>query len=142
MKFYRLEDIDKLFPFIKDQTKRLIESGKPVEVCCKVITKTRTNQQNKYLFALYEHLLAFHNETGFMIDGLNFKFYTREFLHEYLKARFDVKTTTKLSTTAFTEFVDKIQNEWMLQSEGMYDYFFPYEQLDEYQQHLTGGYNV
>lgn len=74
-----------------------------------------------------------------MIDGLRFKFYTKDFLHEYLKARFDVGTTTKMTTQQFTEFVDNIQNEWMEQSEGEYEYFFPCEKLDDYEQHLMGG---
>lgn len=139
MRFNRLEDLEVGISLIKEQTKRLLESGKPVDVCCKVVVNQRTNQQNKYLFALYGHLLAFYNDTGFMIDGLKFKFYTREFLHEYLKARFDVKTTTKLSTKAFTEYVDKIQNEWITQSMGEYEYFFPFEKLDDYQEHLIGG---
>ena len=139
MKIYRLDDLGNSLKLVEKQARTILESGKPVDVCCSVVKKHRTNQQNRYLFKLYEHLLEFYEQTGFMIDGLRFKFYTKDFLHEYLKARFDVGTTTKMTTEQFTNFVDKIQNEWMLQSGGEYEYFFPYEKLNEYEQHLMGG---
>ena len=139
MKIYRLDDLENSLRLVEKQARTILESGKPVDVCCSVVKKHRTNQQNRYLFKLYEHLLEFYEQTGFMIDGLRFKFYTKDFLHEYLKARFDVGTTTKMTTQQFTEFVDAIQNEWMTQSGGEYEYFFPYEKLDEYEEHLLGG---
>lgn len=139
MKIYRLDDLGNSLKLVEKQARTILESGKPVDVCCSVVKKKRTNQQNRYLFKLYEHLLDFYKQTGFMIDGLRFKFYTKDFLHEYLKARFDVGTTTKMTTQQFTEFVDAIQNEWMTQSGGEYEYFFPYEKLDEYEEHLLGG---
>ena len=139
MKIYRLDDLENSLKLVEKQASTILESGKPVDVCCSVVKKKRTNQQNRYLFKLYEHLLDFYKQTGFMIDGLRFKFYTKDFLHEYLKARFDVGTTTKMTTQQFTEFVDAIQNEWMTQSGGEYEYFFPYEKLDEYEEHLLGG---
>jgi hypothetical protein len=139
MKIYRLDDLENCLWLVEKQAITILESGKPVDVCCSVVKKHRTNQQNRYLFKLYEHLLEFYEQTGFMIDGLRFKFYTKDFLHEYLKARFDVGTTTKMTTEEFTNFVDKIQNEWMTQSGGEYEYFFPYEKLNEYEQHLMGG---
>ena len=139
MKIYRLDDLENCLRLVEKQAITILESGKPVDVCCSVVKKHRTNQQNRYLFKLYEHLLDFYKQTGFMIDGLRFKFYTKDFLHEYLKARFDVGTTTKMNTQQFTEFVDNIQNEWMEQTSGEYEYFFPYEKLDEYEEHLMGG---
>lgn len=139
MKIYRLDDLGNSLKLVEKQARTILESGKPVDVCCSVVKKKRTNQQNRYLFKLYEHLLDFYKQTGFMIDGLRFKFYTKDFLHEYLKARFDVGTTTKMTTQQFTEFVDAIQNEWMEQTSGEYEYFFPYEKLDEYEEHLLGG---
>ena len=139
MRIYRLDDLGNSLKLVEKQARTILESGKPVDVCCSVVKKHRTNQQNRYLFKLYEHLLEFYEQTGFMIDGLRFKFYTKDFLHEYLKARFDVGTTTKMTTEEFTNFVDKIQNEWMTQSGVEYEYFFPYEKLTEYEQYLMGG---
>ena len=112
---------------IKRQAEVLLSLGKVVDVSCVEVKKTRTIQQNKYLFELYQHLIDFYNDTGFMIDGLNerVKFINKDLLHEYLKARFDVKTTTRMSTQAFSEFIDKIQGEWINQSGGEYEYFFP-----------------
>jgi hypothetical protein len=116
---------------IKKQAEVLLSLGKVVEIGCVESKRTRTMQQNKYLFELYRHLLDFYAETGFMIDELNkrVRFITKDLLHEYLKARFDVKTTTRMSTKDFSEFVDKIQNEWIEQSGGQYEYFMPTEDL-------------
>ena len=116
---------------IKKQAEVLLSLGRVVEIGCVESKKTRTMQQNKYLFELYRHLLDFYAETGFMIDELNkrVRFITKDLLHEYLKARFDVKTTTRMSTKDFSEFVDKIQNEWIEQSGGQYEYFMPTEDL-------------
>lgn len=127
MRIYRIEDLDKAVCLLKRQAETLLKSSKPVDMCCVEVKKRRTLQQNNYLFELYQHLLDFYQETGFMIDGLEkkVKFITKDLLHEYLKARFDIKTTTKLSTVDFTEYVDKIQNEWIEQSGGEYEYFFP-----------------
>lgn len=112
---------------VKKQADVMLSLGKVVEVSCVEVKKTRTIQQNKYLFELYQHLLDFYSETGFMIDELDkrVKFITKDLLHEYLKARFDVKTTTKMSTQDFSLFVDKIQNEWIEQSGGQYEYLMP-----------------
>ena len=116
---------------VKKQAEVLLSLGKVVEIGCVEAKKTRTIQQNKYLFELYHHLLDFYSETGFMIDELDkrVRFITKDLLHEYLKARFDVKTTTRMSTKDFSEFVDKIQNEWIEQSGGQYEYFMPTEDL-------------
>lgn len=125
---------------IKKQAEVLLSLGKVVEIGCAELKKTRTLQQNKYLFELYHHLLDFYSETGFMIDGLDkrVKFITKDLLHEYLKARFDVRTTTKMSTQDFSLFVDKIQNEWIEQSGGQYEYFMPTEDLVKMGYHERG----
>lgn len=127
MRIYRLTDLSKALDMIRNQATKSLESDKPVDVCCVEVKKIRTIQQNKYLFELYTNLLDFYHQTGFMIDGLNkqVKFINKDLLHEYIKARFDVKTTTKMTTKEFAEFVDTIQNEWIEQSVGEYEYFFP-----------------
>ena len=125
---------------IKKQAEVLLSLGKVVEVSCVEVKKTRTIQQNKYLVELYQHVLDFYSETGFMIDELDkrVKFITKDLLHEYLKARFDVRTTTKMSTQDFSLFVDKIQNEWIEQSGGQYEYFMPTVDLVKLGYHERG----
>lgn len=127
MRVYGLDGLNDVLGFIGMQAYEILMSGKFVDISCAVARDKRTSQQNKYLFELYTHLVDFYNDTGFVIDEIdkNVKFITKDFLHEYLKARFDVKTTTKMSKEKFSEYVDKIQSEWITQSHGEYEYFIP-----------------
>lgn len=81
----------------------------------------RSNRQNSALWELYNKIVKFHEETGFFIDSIQFRFITSEFVHEYLKARFDLKTTTKLSTVEFMKYFDKINFEFVSQSNGQFE---------------------
>jgi hypothetical protein len=60
-----------------------------------------------------------------MIDDLPLKFVTKDFLHEYFKLRFDVKTTKAMSTKEFAEYVDKIQLFMINQTNGIYEPIYP-----------------
>lgn len=136
MRIYRLEDLAKGIELIKNQAIVSLSVGKPVDLFCQKVRKQRTLQQNNYLHLLYKHLVEFwETHDHFCIDGLGkkVKFINSKFLHEYLKARFDVSTTTKMTTVEFTEFIDKIQKEWSEQSEGEYEYFFPYDDTRDYE---------
>lgn len=66
------------------------------------------------------------------IDGLKLRFLSSEFLHEYFKARFDLKTTTKLSTAEFMNYTDSIQNLMLEQTFGHYDPIYPEERFQEF----------
>lgn len=102
------------------------------EVSIKAYSKKRTNPQNEFLWAVYKRVAAFCEETGFKPDGLNIGFINSDFLHAYFKARFDLRTSTKLSTVEFMRFPEKIQDLMVEQTCGEYEPIYPKEH--EYQQ--------
>jgi hypothetical protein len=120
-------DINGILAFITPKLKAVLNSAKyGVDVDIKNHIKNRTLEQNKYLYAIYKHIVEFHQEHDtFMIDNLPLKFISSDFLHAYFKARFDVKTTTKMSTIEFTEYTDKIQLLMINQTNGIYDPIYP-----------------
>lgn len=120
-------DINGILAFITPKLKAVLNSAKyGVDVDIKNHIRNRTLEQNKYLHAIYKHIVEFHQEHDrFMIDDLPLKFVSSDFLHAYFKARFDVKTTTKMSTKEFTEYTDKIQFLMINQTNGVYDPIYP-----------------
>ena len=113
---------------IPDTIKRVAETlYKNIDSCYKGInivlkkqTGTRTIEQNKLLWAIYNHIISFFAETGFIIDRLPMYFLTPDFLHEYFKIRFNVASTANLSIDQFTNFINSIETEMTRQSHGAY----------------------
>lgn len=120
-------DINGILAFITPKLKAVLNSAKyGVDIDIKNHIRNRTLEQNKYLYAIYKHIVEFHQEHDtFMIDNLPLKFISSDFLHAYFKARFDIKTTTKMSTIEFTEYTDKIQLLMINQTNGIYDPIYP-----------------
>lgn len=100
-------------------------SSNGIDIDIKPHKKKRTLPQNDYMWAIYKHIKEFYEETGFTPDDIKVKFINENFLHEYFKARFDVKTTTKMSTTEFSRYVDSIQLLMTEQSKGRYQPIYP-----------------
>lgn len=103
----------------------LSKSKYGIDITIKPHTKLRTNEQNKLLWEVYNHIVSFYNDTGFIIDGLNLKFLNADFLHEYFKVRFNIKSTAKLSTIEFSQFINQIQTEMVEQTQGEYEPIIP-----------------
>lgn len=96
-----------------------------VTVDVEEVRRNRTNEQNRYLWAIYKHIVEFFNETGFIPDNLDVRYINSDFLHAYFKARFDLKRTHDLSTAEFGKYVDKVQNLMVEQSHGEYAPIYP-----------------
>lgn len=126
MYFAQYADADGICKLIKPKIAALLaNSTNGISIDIKKYQRNRTTEQNRYLWAIYKHITEFTAQTGFMPDGLNLKFINSDFLHEYFKARFDVKETKKLSTTKFCTYTDNIQNLMIEQSKGEYDPIYP-----------------
>ena len=127
-------DINGILRFIAPKLQAVLNGAKyGVDIDIKNHVRNRTLEQNRYLHAIYKHIVEFHQEhKRFIIDDLPLKFVTKEFLHEYFKARFDVKTTKTMSTKEFTEYVDKIQLEMVEQTSGVYDPIYPEDRFQEF----------
>lgn len=129
---------DEIAGLIKPKIKALLAgNNRGIVVDIKKQVRTRTQRQNKYLWAIYKNIIEFNDHAGlgkdnggYLPDHLMLNFINSDFLHEYFKARFDIKESKKLSTAEFSEYCDKIQLLMTEQSDGEYDAIFPDEPLD------------
>ena len=132
MFFAQCADINGIWKIIQPKISALLQnSPNGINIDIKKYQRNRSLEQNKYLWAIYKHIVEFHNQTGFIPDELPLKFVDENFLHEYFKARFDVKKTSKLNTAEFCTYTDKIQLLMTEQSKGEYDPIYPEQPLQE-----------
>ena len=129
MNFPKSANISGILEFIKPTIEQLLNVSK---------YGIRSKAQNDYLWAIYQHIIDFNEEAGlsnknggYLPDHLMLNYIDTDFLHLYLKARFNIKTTTKLTTAEFCEYTDKIQHLMTEQSEGFYDPIYPDQPLQE-----------
>lgn len=128
MFFHKSANADGILSLIKPKLEVVLSNSKyGIDIEIKNHAKSRSLEQNNYLWAIYSHIVKFWQDTGFMPDGLRLSFLTSDFLHEYFKLRFDVKTTTKLTTAEFVNYTDGIQNLMIEQTKGTYDPIYPEE---------------
>lgn len=130
MNFHKAADIEGIIKFIRPVIAEKLKYSKyGISIDVRNQQRNRTTDQNKYLWAIYSHIVDFNHETGFMPDNLDTKlsYLTSDFLHFYFKARFDVKETKKLSTVYFAQYTDSIQQLMIEQSNGEYSPIYPDE---------------
>lgn len=133
MFFHKSANINGILELIRPKLAAVLsDASYGIDIEIKNHVRTRSTEQNRYLFAIYKHIVEFWRETGFTPDGLHLRFITSDFLHEYFKARFDLKTTTKMSTSEFMNYTDGIQNLMIEQTKGAYDPIYPEERYQEF----------
>ena len=119
-------NINGILAYIKPTIEAVFNSSSNgIDIEIKKHNRKRTTDQNSYLWAIYQHIVEFYNETGFAPDNINVRFLNADLLHAYFKARFDVKTTTKMSTAEFSKYVDSIQLLMTEQTKGEYSPIYP-----------------
>ena len=132
MNFPKSANIMGILEFIKPTIEQVLNVSKyGITIDVRPQTRIRSKAQNDYLWSVYSNIVKFWEQTGFMPDGLKLNYINSNFLHEYFKARFDIKTTTKLTTAEFCEYTDKIQHLMTEQSKGNYDPIYPDQPLQE-----------
>jgi hypothetical protein len=132
MYFPQNSTAEKILTFIKPKLEAVLDgANNGVDIDIKKHVKNRSLEQNNYLWGIYANIVKFFETTGFVPDGLQVKFINSDFLHAYFKARFDVKTTTKMTTAEFAQYTDKIQNLMLEQSKGEYEPIYP-ETTEQY----------
>ena len=87
--------------------------------------RQRSNEQNRFLMAILTALVRFYHSTGFIPLGLSPWAMRTDILKEFYKARFGVVSTAKLSTKAFGEFVDNIQQSLLQETNGEWELLEP-----------------
>jgi hypothetical protein len=128
MYFAQFADVDGIIRMIRPKISALIaNSPRGITIDVKKTQRNRTTEQNRYLFAIYKHIVEFYNQTGFIPDNLPINGINSDFLHQYFKARFDVKETKNMNTVDFCGYTDKIQLLMIEQTKGEYDPIYPEE---------------
>lgn len=126
MYFVKNCPMDTMLKFIEPKLSATMEASKyGIQVEIRKQCKKRTPEQNRLLWAIYQNIVRFWNETGFIPDSLPVKFVNSDFLHEYFKLRFDTPTTTKLTTAEMMDYCDRIQNLMIEQTHGEYEPIVP-----------------
>lgn len=126
MYFSQYADVDGIIRMIRPKISALIaNSPRGITIDVKKTQRNRTTEQNRYLFAIYKHIVEFYNQTGFIPDNLPINGINSDFLHQYFKARFDVKETKNMNTVDFCGYTDKIQLLMTEQTKGEYDPIYP-----------------
>lgn len=119
--------LDVCFRSLRQQAELLLEKNKGIDVSIKEHKNKRTLEQNAWLFAVYKHIVDFYNETGFFLDNIRLRFCNTDLVHEYCKARYGIRTTTKLSTKEIGEYIEAIQRDLIEQTRGEYEPIYPPE---------------
>lgn len=126
MHFQNYIPVDTILEAIKGNISAMLPTSKwGIDITIKPHSKQRTVEQNRLLWEIYNHIVRFYEDTGFVIDGLRLKFLNADFLHAYFKVRFGLKSSAKLNTQEFSEYIGKIQKEMVEQSNGMYEPIIP-----------------
>lgn len=123
------KNIIKQLQLAEQDIRNIVSFGKIAEVIIRPFVKKRTLPQNDWLFAVYENIVKFYDETGFKPDNIQVLYINKGLIHEYFKARFGLKTTTKLNTKEIGEYIEKIQLLMTEQSKGNYSPIYPEEPL-------------
>ena len=133
MFFAQCADINGILRIIQPKISALLQnSPNGISIDIKKYQRNRSLEQNKYLWAVYKHIVQYHlDNPKFRIDDLPVRFVNSDFLHLYLKARFDIKETKTLTTAEFTQYVDNIQLLMTEQTKGNYDPIYPEQPLQE-----------
>ena len=85
----------------------------------------RTNQQNRFLYAILVAIVKFHQATGFCPKGVSPWGMRVDVLKVYYKSRFGVGSSSKLDTKTFGQFIDSIQQSLVEETCGEWEILQP-----------------
>lgn len=138
---YKIEQLDSAIGIVYNKAVESLNYGKPVELSCDRIKKQRSSQQNRFIHALFKHIVEEYERTGWCFGDIAQKlgFVNEEIVKQYCKFRFDVKSTSGMNTKDCMDFTNKIQKECIEESKGEYERIDPPEDLLPYTRELTMG---
>lgn len=102
-----------------------VDKSNGIDIIITPHVKTRTIPQNKYLHAVFAHIVHFYHDTGFIPPGLSRWAMKPDIVKEYFKDYFAITKTSKLTTKEITDFIDKIQLFMIENSHGEYQPITP-----------------
>lgn len=110
----------------KTQAEIMLEYN-PIKIEFEVYHPKRSQQQNKYMWSVFQHIADFYQETGFMPDGLekHLKFVNKDVLKVWFSAKYDIHHTSATNTKEMVDFIDAVQNDMIQQTKGEYEPIYP-----------------
>ena len=111
---------EEILKFFENELKQVKEKNSNFEILIRPIKPKRSVYQNRFLMVVLNHIIDFYHTSGFIPKGLSSWAMQAEILKEYFKAYFGIESTSKLSKADFVKFVDSIQFEMVIQSNGEY----------------------
>ena len=99
----------------------------PVKVEFEVYHKTRSQEQNRYMWSVFQHIVDFYHDTGFMPDNLqsHLKFFNKDVAKMWFCAKYDMKHTSCSNTKEMVNFIDRVQRDMIEQTQGEYEPIIP-----------------
>lgn len=92
-----------------------------IDIIIKPHKTWRSNEQNRFLMVIMQHIVTFYHETGFMPAGCQRWMMRIDILKEYWKARFGIEHTRTLDKKQFGDFIDGIQRELVEETNGEWE---------------------
>lgn len=119
-----VQELNEFIERFKTQATVMLEYN-PIKVDFGVYRKIRSQEQNRYMWSVFQHIAEFYQETGFMPDGLRLHFFNKDVAKVYFCAKFDMLHTSSSNTKEMVEFIDKVQMDMVQQSKGEYEPIIP-----------------
>lgn len=109
------------------QAEAMLGFGKPVKITVELAKKLRSKEQNRFMWAVFQHIADFYLDTGFMPDGLQSKiqFFNKDVAKTWFSAKYGYKHTSLLNTKDMSEFLEAVQRDMLEQSQGEYTPIYP-----------------
>lgn len=113
----QISQLKQSFSVLFTQAELMLNAGKRITVEIAEKKQKRSNEQNSYYWLFNGQLADFLNQSG-LCYGEHQIPYTGQLIHEINKKLFGVKTTTKMSTGEFCQYMNKILLFWQEKTQG------------------------
>lgn len=113
----QISQLKQSFRALFTQAELMLNAGKRITVEISEKKQKRSNEQNSYYWLFNGQLADFLNQSG-LCYGEHQIPYTDQLIHEINKKLFGIKTTTKMSTGEFCQYMNKLLLFWQEKTQG------------------------
>lgn len=113
----QISQLKQSFRALFTQAALMLNAGKRITVEISEKKQKRSNEQNSYYWLFNGQLADFLNQSGLSYGEHKIP-YTGELIHEINKKLFGIKTTTKMSTGEFCQYMNKLLLFWQEKTQG------------------------
>lgn len=113
----QISQLKQSFRALFTQAELMLNAGKRITVEIAEKKQKRSNEQNSYYWLFNGQLADFLNQSGLSYGEHKIP-YTGELIHEINKKLFGIKTTKKMSTGEFCQYMNKLLLFWQEKTQG------------------------